>query len=591
MLSFLNLLRVVVATAVSFKSQQNVSADIELPTFFANDMVLQRGNASIWGRCPEQAAVELTVMAGGTVVFRAGVTSDANGQFTIPVLGVGAQNSTTVIINSTSSTTDVTLYNVAFGDVYLCSGQSNMEYPVANAFNGADERAHHAHFPHLRLLTVARAQTSAPATDASSLAPYVWGVSAPENISPRVNGSFGTPYPSAVCFFAVRELLRDPPGAPRQRFPIGIITITVGGTPIEAWSSASSILDGTPSVYGGNGTCGGTVPPPNASHRPANGNGTCNPHSRGASSLYNGMIAPFLPMRISAILWYQGEANDHKDNACYGPTWYRCLFPSMIQHWRSAFRAPKLPFVYVLLAGGHTAVMREAQYQGAGKIPLTGFASAMDLGAFGHEYLVPGHPPRKQEVGRRLSLLLRDLVYGPDHTVSPQSRGPRVSEEAVTVTQEVTDQAIRTRETMTTTTAKIPFELAQNVRGSLHLNGTGSCPVATKSAEACCNNNTDHSSHLVAFADPDDREAGIFPAGKVVVDASANTIVATLVSAQFGVTAHNRVEVRFMFDNNPSCALYAGALSGPDSVYATHPHFGLPAEMWRGVVAVTTNQL
>ena len=583
----LSVFTLLVPTAVSFQSQQNMSAGIKLPTFFADSMVLQRGNASVWGRSPEHVAVELTVMDRDTIVFSTRVTSDANGRFTIPVLGVGAHNSTTLVINSTASTADVTLRNVAFGDVYVCSGQSNMEYPVANAFNGADERAHHADFPNLRLLTVARAQTSAPAADASSLAPYIWGAAAPRNISPRVNGSFGTPYPSAVCFFAVRELLRKPPGALGQRFPIGIITITVGGTPIEAWSSASSILDGTPHIYGGHGTCGGTVPPLNTHPGPVNGNGTCNPHSRGASSLYNGMVAPFLPMRVSAILWYQGEENDHKNDACYGPTWYRCLFPSMIQHWRSAFGAPKLPFVYVLLAGGHTAAMREAQYQGAGILPATAFASAMDLGAYGDEFLVPGHPPRKQEVGRRISLLLRDLVYRPGRTVSPESRGPRVSEDRVTVTQEATVTADRTREVTTTTIAHIPFTLARNAQGSLHLNGTGSCPVVTKSAQACCNNSTNRLSRVVAFSDPDDPKAAIFPVGNVVVNAINNTITATLVSTEFGPLAKNRVEVRFMFDNNPSCALYAGALSGPDSVYAAQPHFGLPAEMWRGIVSIT----
>ena len=122
-------------------------------------------------------------------------------------------------------------------------------------------------------------------------------------------------YPSAACFYAVRELLRNPPSGGREgitsavsqnSFPIGIITAAVGGTPIEKWMAASAILDGTPASLGGNGTCGGTVmrksdriiaSPP--------GNASCNPNTPGVSTLYHGMIAPLLPMRFSAVLWYQ----------------------------------------------------------------------------------------------------------------------------------------------------------------------------------------------------------------------------------------------------------------------------------------------
>lgn len=74
----------------------------------------------------------------------------------------------------------------------------------------------------------------------------------------------------------------------------------------------------------------------------------------------------------------------------------RCLFPAMITYWRKEFQLPSLPFFYVLLAAGHTAMLREAQYLGAGTIPHTAFASAVDLGATGSEFLIPGHPPRKQ---------------------------------------------------------------------------------------------------------------------------------------------------------------------------------------------------
>ena len=94
--------------------------------------------------------------------------------------------------------------------------------------------------------------------------------------------------------------------------------------------------------------------------------------------MFNGMIAPLLPMRLRMVWWYQGEANDlGKKVARGGPWWYRCLLPAMIQGWRAHFEAPTLPFYYVLLAAGHTAFLREAQVRGASALRNTAFASAL----------------------------------------------------------------------------------------------------------------------------------------------------------------------------------------------------------------------
>ena len=100
----------------------------------------------------------------------------------------------------------------------------------------------------------------------------------------------------------------------------------------------------------------------------------------------------------------------------------------MIQGWRAHFEAPSLPFYYVLLAAGHTAFLREAQMRGAGALHNTAFASALDLGATVAEEAAgfePGHPIRKQEVGRRLALNMRALIYG-DETVAAGRQGPLV---------------------------------------------------------------------------------------------------------------------------------------------------------------------
>jgi sialate O-acetylesterase len=151
---------------------------------------------------------------------------------------------------------------------------------------------------------------------------------------------------------------------------------------------AEAMLDGTPSYFGGNGSCGGTITPP---HAPSPRSTSCPKGGLAKSgSYYKGMIAPLTQMRLTGVWWYQGEENDHATDACPGPVWYRCLFPAMISYWRAAFKMPSLPFYYVLLASGHTALMREAQVAGASALPHTAFASAVDLGAAAAEYLIPG---------------------------------------------------------------------------------------------------------------------------------------------------------------------------------------------------------
>lgn len=256
----------------------------------------------------------------------------------------------------------------------------------------------------------------------------------------------------------------------------------------------------------------------------------------------------------------------------------RCLFPAMISYWRREFKLPDLPFFYVLLAAGHTALLREAQYLGAAAINNTAFASAVDLGASAGEYLIPGHPPRKQEVGRRLALVNRARVY---HETGVDDRGPRVLAEKVTVTS-VTD----TKSGAVHTTVVIPFDVGTD--GHLHLNGTGGCT-------ACCNGSSatilaadmsmSNPSSPVGLLDPAaaTTAAKLYKTQTFTVDAAAAVLTATIPGWHASTDV---AEVQFLFDNFPQCAVYSGELSGPDAVYATVQHFGLVAESWRGNVTV-----
>lgn len=285
---------------------------LRVPSFISSDMVLQRGRATVWGWAAPHASVSVSVSsARGGLLHSSRAVASASGAWSSDVVQKEAAASTTVTIRD--GTSKITLTNVAFGDVFLCSGQSNMEYPMANAFNGSAERAASA-FANLRILDftdrpwpVPSGRPNSSATDCPSKAPYEWAASSPATITKRLAAgatpAFGVKYPPAVCFYAARELLKRNPSV-----PIGIIGASKSGSAIESWMPEEAMLDGTPGVYGGNGTCGGSVPPPPPG-TPSTRNMSTAACPRGglakSGAYYRGMIAPLTPMRLKAIWWYQ----------------------------------------------------------------------------------------------------------------------------------------------------------------------------------------------------------------------------------------------------------------------------------------------
>ena len=129
--------------------------------------------------------------------------------------------------------------------------------------------------------------------------------------------------------------------------------------------------------------------------------------------MFNGMIAPLLPMRLRMVWWYQGEANDlGKKVARGGPWWYRCLLPAMIQGWRAAFETPDLPFVYIEICHENGAEepkeldFWEFGQRAALKLPKVGFVTTTDIDKSAL------HPPDKQDIAPRVALELQRLAYG-----------------------------------------------------------------------------------------------------------------------------------------------------------------------------------
>eukprot|EP00043_Microstomoeca_roanoka_P000473 m.27831 g.27831 ORF g.27831 m.27831 type:complete len:504 (+) comp10338_c0_seq2:59-1570(+) len=355
---------------------------LQLPTVIDSNMVLQRSpyNARVWGFGTAGEKVTVTVV-GETPVTNT-TTSDGMWEVNLPPHSEGS-GFTLKISSSTGQT--ITLTNIAFGDVFLCSGQSNMQFSVNDAFNASAEIADSINYPNLRLFTVALIQSLTPLDNCSSASNYTWGVSSPAAFQPVGGAAFS--WFSATCYFFGRDVYRALGG----KVPIGLIASDWGGQPVEAFSSPDALADNT---------CGGTVKPSEArTHKPQQFTVAVPP-----TSLWFGMIYPLIKMRFAGAVWYQGEAN------AGDPHSYACRFPAMISDWRSKMQL-SLPFFFVQLAAYSSdySLIRQAQ-MAALQLENVGYAIAIDLG----DPTSPEgniHPRRKQEVGRRLSLSALHLMY------------------------------------------------------------------------------------------------------------------------------------------------------------------------------------
>ncbi len=412
-------------------------AEVTLAPLFTDGAVLQRDKPlPIWGR----AAVgeKVTVRFAGQVRE---ATPAADGRWIalldpLPASGQGAE-----LVVAGQNT--ITLRDVVVGEVWLCSGQSNMEWPVSRAADAGREIAA-ANFPLIRHVRIEHVVAESPA---GTVATSGWLPATPAHV-----GGF-----TAVGYFFARDL------APKLGVPIGIVHSSWGGTPVESWMSPAALagnpafavvaerwrrtLADFPTARGAHAarleewtkveaaaraaaplTAPAPSPTPAAKGRSAAkakaDPGAVyrewlrqNPRPRAPrgpgdswtpSGLFNGMINPLLPYALRGVLWYQGESNAER------PAEYHALFAALITTWRAHFGQDDLPFFWVNLAnyevnGDPTqrayAFLREAQTQTL-VLPHTGQALAIDIGD-------PKdiHPVNKQEVGRRLALLAKNRVY------------------------------------------------------------------------------------------------------------------------------------------------------------------------------------
>lgn len=383
------------------------AAEVSLPAFFSDNMVLQRGvKVPVWGKA--DVGEEVTVTFGKQSV-KAKAGDDGKWKADLDPLEPGGPFELTV-----AGKNAITVKNVLVGDVWICSGQSNMEWAVKSAANPADESAK-ADFPHIRHFKAARVTALEPRDNVAGK----WEVCSPQTV-----GGF-----TAVGYFFGRELHQD------LKVPIGLLNSSWSGTPADAWTSKEGleslpelkpILDraaGMSAAYPKQKDAYEQAfekwkaeaekaktegkPEPKKPNQPAEPDK--NPHR--ASVLYNGMIKPLVPYAFKGVIWYQGESNAGRAFQ------YRTLFAAMIQDWRKQW-GQEFPFLFVQLANfkarkaepaeSDWAELREAQAL-ALKLPKTGMAVIIDIG---DEKDI--HPKNKQDVGKRLALAAQHFAYGKD---------------------------------------------------------------------------------------------------------------------------------------------------------------------------------
>jgi sialate O-acetylesterase len=371
------------------------AADSEKPfvhPLFADDMVLQRDMEDpIWGWT--EPGKQVTVSMNGKT---ATATADSDGKWIAKIGPFEAGGPFELTISGPET---VKLTNVLVGDVWICSGQSNMEMGIANAFDREHEVAA-ANYPQLRLFTVPKHVASEPQTQfgksRNQPEEAKWLPCTPKNIMVGDWAGF-----SAVAYFFGRDLQEH------LKIPIGLIHTSWGGTIAEAWVSGPSLKQ-MPDFKDAVEKIEQTGGKPATSQPRRQG-----PNPNVPTVLYNGMIAPLGPLAIKGAIWYQGESNAGRAKQ------YRTLLPTLIRDWREHFTGGEFPFFIVQLAAfmpvsrdpqeSQWAELRDAQTFTAQTAGHSALAIAYDLGN-----TTDIHPKNKQEVGYRLALDARAIAYGED---------------------------------------------------------------------------------------------------------------------------------------------------------------------------------
>ncbi|MEN8123319.1 MAG: sialate O-acetylesterase, partial [Bacteroidota bacterium] len=345
----------------------NISAQIKLPALFNDNMVLQQQfNAPVWGWAKPGKKITITGSWNNKPVTT--ITGD-NGEWTLEIATPKAGGPYYLAIN------EDTLHDVMIGEVWICSGQSNMQWALDQTEN-AREEIEKANLPDIRLFYLARQLSDEPQKDCHAF----W-----TGCTPEMAKDF-----SAVAYYFGKKLHKD------LNVPIGLIHTSWGASSAQAWVREEILhSDSDYEIY--------FTRQKNNEKNAVRGNLALDQQS--PYRLYNAMIAPLIPFGIKGAIWYQGESN--RSEAIL----YEKLFPTMIKNWRDDWAQGEFPFYYVQIApfGYRTplvgALLRDAQRKSL-KVPNTGMAVTMDIGNPDNI-----HPLNKYDVGKRLALWALAKTY------------------------------------------------------------------------------------------------------------------------------------------------------------------------------------
>jgi len=349
-------------------------ANVKPNSLFTDHMILQKGaTVPVWGTADE--GEQVTVAFNG----QKRTTKTVNGKWMVKLNAMPyVRKGISMIITGKNT---LTINDVLVGEVWLCSGQSNMERqlgprPKQQPIKDWEKERDGANYPLIRSYNVPQKYSKEQLRDANS----GWKVCSPATVVEF----------SAIGYFFARELYQ------KLNVPIGILFSAYGGTPAEDWTSATALA---------NPEMTSVVQRFSADNRRADSLSKANKtwlRPLIMNGLYNAMIAPLVPFAIKGAAWYQGEANNGRAKD------YQLVLPNLIKSWRMDFKQGDFPFLIVQIAPYKAMIpeIRESQLLVSQRVKNTALVVTTDCGDANDI-----HPAYKQPVGERLALAARKLAY------------------------------------------------------------------------------------------------------------------------------------------------------------------------------------
>jgi sialate O-acetylesterase len=346
-----------------------IKAEIKVASILGDNMVLQRNTeVRLWGKAKP---LEKLIISASWSNNKVNTVCNENGEWLVKVKTTEAGGPYTITIKSDKET--ITLKNILLGEVWLCSGQSNMQMQMEGfpdqPVNNSNDLMVDADNDNVRMFTVKLASMETPQDSCLGK----WVVASTATV-----GKF-----SAVGYLYAKQLQQ------RLKVPVGMIASSWSSSRIEPWMSKETISKFPESLT-------------------ETSKSDARPQHR-AYHLYNGMIAPIKNYSIKGAIWYQGESN------ISAPKVYPDLMVAMVENWRQAFDVGQFPFYFVEIApywynnskATNTVFLREAQMKASKLIPNSGMVSTVDIG---EEKCI--HPAEKFTVAKRLTYCALSETYG-----------------------------------------------------------------------------------------------------------------------------------------------------------------------------------